>query len=97
MSIYNLWFWIFMKLLQLDRHLHLNQITSPLEKVSRADLINNTSVNFYRSIVTDTSKLTRQKLGKNIKVKILTAHIQAVRILYGAPDRTHGLFLVALV
>ena len=43
--------------------------------------------NEFAENITDTSKLTRQKLGKNIKAKILTAHIQAVRILYGAPDR----------
>ena len=44
--------------------------------------------NEFAENITDTSKLTRQKLGKNIKAKILTAHIQAVRILYGAPERT---------
>ena len=44
--------------------------------------------NEFAENITDISKLTWQKLGKNIKAKILTAHIQAVRILYGAPDRT---------
>lgn len=44
--------------------------------------------NKFAENITDTSKLTRQKLGKNIKAKILTAQIQAVRILYGAPERT---------
>ena len=43
--------------------------------------------NEFAENITDISKLTWQKLGKNIKAKILTAHIQAVRILYGAPDR----------
>ena len=32
-------------------------------------------------------ELCWQKLGKNIKAKILTAQYQAVRILYGAPER----------
>ena len=40
---------------------------------------------------------TRQKLGKNIKAKILTAHIQAVRILYGAPDRAQTISLYLIV
>lgn len=44
--------------------------------------------NEFAENITDTSKLTRQKLGKNIKAKILTAQYQAVRILYGAPERT---------
>lgn len=44
--------------------------------------------NEFAENITDTSKLTRQKLDNFIKTKILTAHIQAVRILYGAPERT---------
>ena len=44
--------------------------------------------NEFAENIIDTSKLTRQKLGNFIKSKILTAHIQAVRILLGAPDRT---------
>ena len=44
--------------------------------------------NEFAENITDTSKLTRQKLGKNIKAKILTAQYQAVRISLGAPDRT---------
>ena len=44
--------------------------------------------NEFAENIIDTSKLTRQKLGKNIKAKILTAHIQAVRILFCAPERT---------
>ncbi len=43
--------------------------------------------NEFAENITDTSKLTRQNLGNLYKQKILTAHIQAVRILYGAPDR----------
>lgn len=51
--------------------------------------------NEFAENITDTSKLTRQKLGKNIKAKILTAQYQAVRILCGAPERaqTISLFL----
>lgn len=44
--------------------------------------------NEFAENITDTSKLTRQKLGNFIKAKILTARYQAVRILYGAPERT---------
>ena len=44
--------------------------------------------NEFAENIIDTSKLTRQKLGNFIKAKILTAHIQTVKILYGAPDRT---------
>ena len=43
--------------------------------------------NEFAENITDTSKLTRQNLGNLYKQKILTAHIQAVRIMYGAPDR----------
>ncbi len=43
--------------------------------------------NEFAENITDTSKLTRQNLGNLYKQKILTAHIQAVRILYGAPER----------
>ena len=43
--------------------------------------------NEFAENITDTSNLTRQKLGKNIKVKILTAQYQAVRIVLGAPER----------
>lgn len=43
--------------------------------------------NEFAENITDTSKLTRQKLGNFIKAKILTAHIQAVRIFLGAPER----------
>ena len=44
--------------------------------------------NEFAENITDTSKLTRQKLDNFIKTKILTAQIQAVRILLGAPERT---------
>ena len=44
--------------------------------------------NEFAENITDISKLTRQKLGSFVKAKILTANIQAVRILHGAPDRT---------
>ena len=43
--------------------------------------------NEFAENITDTSKLTWQKLGNFVKAKILTAHIQAVRISYGAPER----------
>ena len=43
--------------------------------------------NEFAENITDTSKLTRQNLGNLYKQKILTAHFQAIRILYGAPDR----------
>ena len=44
--------------------------------------------NEFAENITDISKLTRQKLGNFVKAKTLTANIQAVRILHGAPDRT---------
>ena len=44
--------------------------------------------NEFAENIIDTSKLTRQKLGNFIKAKILTAYIQAVRVFFGAPDRT---------
>ena len=44
--------------------------------------------NEFAENITDTSKLTRQNLDNFIKTKILTAQIQAVRILYGPPERT---------
>ena len=44
--------------------------------------------NEFAENITDTSKLTRQKLGKNIKAKILTARYEAVRVSMCAPDRT---------
>ena len=43
--------------------------------------------NEFDENITDTSKLTRQNLGNLYKQKILTAQYQAVRILYGAPER----------
>ena len=44
--------------------------------------------NEFAENITDTSNLTRQNLGNLYKQKILTAHIQAVRISCGAPERT---------
>lgn len=44
--------------------------------------------NEFAENITDTSKLTRQKLDNFIKTKILTAQIQAVRIFFSAPERT---------
>ena len=35
----------------------------------------------------DVMKMVEKSIAKNRKEKILTAHIQAVRILCGAPDR----------
>ena len=43
--------------------------------------------NEFAENITDTSKLTRQKLDNFIKTKILTAQIQAVRIFFSAPER----------
>lgn len=43
--------------------------------------------NEFAENITDISKLTRQNLGNLYKQKILTAHIQAIRISYGAPER----------
>ena len=38
--------------------------------------------NEFAENITDTSKLTRQKLGNFVKAKILTAQYQAVRIFF---------------
>ena len=53
--------------------------------------------NEFAENITDTSKLTRQNLSNLYKQKILTAHIQAVRILYGAPERAQTISLYLIV